>query len=201
MSGARSERFLAASGNAEWIPTSEDQARIDAGIAFEQTVFTKLMTDQPSAVLVEQKLSKAAMIAATVRAMDLGAPLILGGRLPDDVDGGRTGRPDLLIRWESGYLPADVKNHLTLRPLKTEKSASVALTIGSPEVRLPLAGWTAATTHRYEDGLQLAHYTRMLQSCGHHPGIDHLWGAVLGTSLLDLGTGDGPQLNVRLAQP
>ena len=57
-----------------------------------------------------------------------------------------------------------------------------------------MPGWTAATTHRYEDGLQLAHYTRMLQACGYHPGPEQLWGAVLGTSRLEATPGQGPEL-------
>ena len=54
-------------------------------------------------------------------------------------------------------------------------------------------GWTAATTHRYEDGLQVAHYTRLLQSCGYHPGPGQLWGAVLGTSRVEVAPGQGAE--------
>ena len=38
----------------------------------------------------------------------------------------------------------------------------------------------------YDDCLQLAHYTRMLQACGLHPGDDRPIGAILGTSLVSL---------------
>jgi hypothetical protein len=34
----------------------------------------------------------------------------------------------------------------------------------------------------------------MLQSIGHHPGVEHLWGAILGTSQLKLTPGASPQL-------
>jgi hypothetical protein len=186
--------FLPLVERLQWIPSPEDQARIDAGNAFEQAVFEDLTEIHPGAVRVDRELRKADMIAATVQAMDAGAPLILGGRLPDDVEHGRTGRPDILIRIESGYLPADVKNHQTLNPLKTEKRASAISSIASPDLRFPLAGWTAATTHRYEDGLQLAHYTRLLQANGYHPGVEHLLGAVLGTSQLEMTPGASPQL-------
>jgi hypothetical protein len=76
-----------------WVPSPEDQARLDAGITFERTVFGKLIALHPTAVVVEPQLRKADMIAATVHAMESGAPLVLGGSLPDDVAGGRTGRP------------------------------------------------------------------------------------------------------------
>lgn len=178
----------------DWIPSSEDQARIDAGIAFERAIFEDLLVVHPASVVVDPQLNKADMIAMTVQAMDAGAPLILGGRLPDDVEHGRTGRPDVLIRVENGYLPADVKNHQTLHPLTTNKVSSTISSITSPDVRLPLAGWTAATSHRYEDGLQLAHYTRLLQSSGYHPGVEHVQGAILGTSQLELTPGASPQL-------
>ena len=108
--------FLPLVPTLEWVPSPEDQARLDAGIAFERNVFEELTALHPTAVVVDPQLRKADAIAMTVQAMDAGAPLVLGGWLPDDVDGGRTGRPDILIKAGRGYLPADVKNHLTLKP-------------------------------------------------------------------------------------
>ena len=37
------------------------------------------------------------------------------------------------------------------------------------------------------DGLQLAHYTRMLQAAGRHPGAHMRWGAVLAPTACDRG--------------
>jgi predicted RecB family nuclease len=175
----------------KWLPSTEEQARLDAGIAFERSVFEALVALHPIAVVVDSQLCKADAIGMTVRAMDAGAPLVLGGWLPDDVEGGRKGRPDILIKVDRGYLPADVKNHLTLEPAKV-KNANMS-PLAFPDVRLPVTGWTAATTHRYEDGLQLAHYTRMLQACGYHPEPEQLWGAVLGTSRLEVTPSLGPE--------
>lgn len=163
-----------------WVPGEQDQARLDAGIAFEAAVFTTLSAAHPDAVLVDAALRHDDAIAVTLAAMDAGAPLILGGWLPDDCGGGRKGKPDLLIKVHNGYLPADVKHHRTLEAKKT-KAAQVSR-IASPAVRLPQTGWTSATPYRLSDGLQLAHYTRMLQACGRHPGPDHLWAAIVGTS-------------------
>lgn len=163
----------------EWTPAPEIQARLDAGLAFERKVFEELSALHPAAVTVDPHLAKVDAIAATVEAMESGAPLVLGGWLPDDAAGGRKGRPDLLIRVAGCYLPADVKHHATVEPRKTTTAVMSAL--ASPDARCEVSGWTA-TSHRYEDGMQLAHYTRMLQACGHHPGPELLWGAVLGIS-------------------
>jgi hypothetical protein len=86
-----------------WVPSPEDPARLDAGITFESNVFGKLIALNPTAVAVAPHLRKADAIAATVHAMGSGAPLVLGGWLPDDVAGGRTGRPDLVVKVAGGY--------------------------------------------------------------------------------------------------
>lgn len=174
-----------------WQPSPEDQARLDAGNAFEARVFEDLAAIHPTAVVVNRQLSKVDAIAATVQAMNAGAPLILGGWLPDDVEGGRTGKPDILVNVDGGYLPADVKHHLTAKPAKT-KRINVA-SLPSPKDRCEVAGWTT-TAHYYEDGLQLAHYTRMLQACGRHPGPDRLWAGVIGTSRLETTPERGAEL-------
>ncbi len=174
-----------------WAPSPEDQARLDAGIVFEGSVFGELIALHPTAVAVEQ-LRKADAIGATVHAMGSGAPLVLGGWLPDDDAGGRTGRPDLLVKVKGGYLPADVKHHSTVKPGNTTRAVMSA--VASPDKWCEVPGWTAATSHRYEDGIQLAHYTRMLQACGHHPGPEMLRGAVLGTSQVVVTSADSPGL-------
>lgn len=162
----------------EW--TAEEQARFDAGQAFEEMVFGLIRAQRTDAVLVDSTLRYADAVAATVGAMEAGAPLILGGWLPDDEGGGRTGKPDILIRHSGGYLPADVKNHKTLQ--KAKKTSARVSRLHTPEERFELDGWSANATHRFNDGMQLAHYTRMLQACGHHAGP--LIGAIVGTSTL-----------------
>ena len=44
------------------------------------------------------------------------------GGSPTTLSGGRTGRPDILVKVDGGYLPADVKNHLTLKPSKVKSA-------------------------------------------------------------------------------
>jgi predicted RecB family nuclease len=186
--------FLPLVPTLKWVPSPEDQSRLDAGIAFEKRVFDQLVAIHPNAIVVGPQLGKADAIAMTVEAMNAGAPLVLGGWLPDDVEHGRTGRPDILIKADHGYHPGDVKNHLSLKPLKSESvTRAVISPLASPGARFEVRGWTAATPHRYEDGIQLAHYTRMLEACGFRPGGDQLWGAVLGTSQLRVMAGEAPQ--------
>lgn len=85
------------------------------------------------------------------------------------------------MKVDGGYLPADVKHHKTVDPAKKTS-------IRMSGLARPAAWWDApgltAGAHHYEDSLQLAHYTRMLQACGFHPGEDVPLGAVIGTSRL-----------------
>ncbi len=164
-------------------PSAELQADFDAGNEFEAEVFSELLRIHSDAVLVDPRMRKTEAVAMTLAAMESGAPLILGGWLPDDESGGRKGRPDILIKVDGGYLPADIKNHKTIKAAKKKRTAVSSL---SEPADLRDTGGLSSTSHYYEDGLQLAHYTRMLQACGFHPGEDRLFGAILGTSLLEL---------------
>ena len=167
---------------------AELQALFDAGRQFEDEVFAELLRLHPgSAVLVDSRSRGPDAIRQTVSAMRSGAPLILGGWLPDDEAGGRSGKPDVLVKVDGGYLPADVKHHKTVDPAKKTS-------IRMSGLARPAAWWDApgltAGAHHYEDSLQLAHYTRMLQACGFHPGEDVPLGAVIGTSRLAVPGGE-----------
>lgn len=167
---------------------AELQALFDAGRQFEDEVFAELLRLHPgSAVLVDSRSRGPDAIRQTVSAMRSGAPLILGGWLPDDEAGGRSGKPDVLVKVDGGYLPADVKHHKTVDPAKKTS-------IEMSGLARPAAWWDApgltAGAHHYEDSLQLAHYTRMLQACGFHPGEDVPLGAVIGTSRLAVPGGE-----------
>ena len=140
------------------------QSRFDAGNEFEDLVFGKLRSLHPDAVEIADG-PKPGMIAATVAAMDAEVPLILGGWLPDDEAGRRTGKPDILLHDVTGYLPVDVKVYTLFdddeRPAKVLTS-----TLGEPgfDNAAPTAG--SANGHRRNAALQLAHYWRMLEACG-----------------------------------
>ena len=72
----------------EWEVPPTLQMRFDAGNVFEAEVFAWLRDVLPasSCLDVSDVRGKQAAIRATVRAMDDGVQVILGGWLPDDVD-------------------------------------------------------------------------------------------------------------------
>jgi hypothetical protein len=78
----------------------ELQRLFDLGIAFEHDVFAQWLALGIDGLvdLRDHEHDRRAHIDATVQAMRSGVPVILGGRLPDDSAGGRTGKPDILLR-------------------------------------------------------------------------------------------------------
>ena len=92
---------------------------------------------------------------------------------------------------DGGYVPGDVKNHKTVEPAK--RTSIRVSPLSTPDQSVEVSSWKV-TSHRYKDGMQLAHYTRMLQACGFHPGPDWLLGAILGTSRLAVTSDADPAL-------
>ncbi|GAA4608809.1 putative RecB family nuclease [Actinoplanes octamycinicus] len=162
---------------------AELQQLFDTGVAFEDEVLGKWAalglpgyTD-----LRDLDGDKRIHIGATIGAMRAGASVIVGGRLPDDEAGHRTGKPDLLLRAPGGgYHPADIKAH---QVLGTGTDALVS-TLDAPALADASRLTDARAKAHENDLIQLAHYWRMLQACGHQ--ADSPWGAVLGTDGLQL---------------
>ncbi|QUC13471.1 TM0106 family RecB-like putative nuclease [Arachnia propionica] len=108
--------------------------------------------------------------AKTLAAMETGAPVIVGGCLPVDVTGHRTGCPDALVRGDDrpggrpGYWPLRVKPYRLLEKQHNAKELR-ASAIGSPTTLEPLPGFRFRS---YRQGvlLELAHHWRLLQACG-----------------------------------
>ena len=148
------------------IDSLESLMRKADGNAFEASVLVELqMAAEPTWVFIEGDLDRISAVNATIAAMNSGAGLIFGAWLPADEIGRRVGKPDLLIRAGNGYIPVDVKHHLTL-DVEDDAAVSVsALTSPDPFTFELRAGWTRRK-HR-GDVLQLAHYRRMLEACGH----------------------------------
>lgn len=153
----------------EWEPPAEIQLRFDAGREFEADVFDRLVASLKPGQYVDLRDlgSRAEMIDATIEAMTNGVEVIIGGWLPDDVAGGRKGRPDLLIRaaGESGYHPGEVKGHKMIAVAKRGKLTYS--TLAAPAVVVEAEGLASRIANKLDDYLQLAHYRRMLEACGH----------------------------------
>ncbi len=161
----------------EPLPRSPFMAMLgQEGRDFETEVFEVLATAVPDAVVVDRALPRGEREALTLGAMERGVPLVMGGRLPVDESAHRAGEPDLLARGDAfdpgttdvGYLPVDIKHHGTLQTKKNGDadgavtSSLEALFLGPsvPDAELE-SQW------RWPDLIQLAHYQRMLEACGH----------------------------------
>lgn len=116
---------------------------------------------------------------AALAAMDRGDELICSAMLPMDLVGHRTGRVFLLVRAaDGGYRPVIAKRHRVLE--RRPGSATQAISgLDAPRYEkarhLPELGFRAS---RENDLLQLCHYWRMLEACGH---ASELIGGVIGT--------------------
>lgn len=144
--------------------------------------------------------ANAAHTAETMRAIEAGALLISGGRLPDA--GHRNGKPDLLLRAyprthpgsgpvNARYWPGDIKAHSTLENQYGPRRKHRASLIEAPTRIAPMQGFSVKSEYRRKDGMQLAHYTRLLQDLDLHPGTHRhggthqygrMYGFVIGTS-------------------
>ncbi|HWC22962.1 MAG TPA: ribonuclease H-like domain-containing protein [Flexivirga sp.] len=159
------------------------QILFDAGRAFQDEVVDVLRDVLDDGTFIDADQSWNAATDATVTAMRRGDAVIVGGRLPDIA--ARRGAPDLLVRVgaEAAYLPVDIKHHHTLSTSKT-KDLTFS-TIDAPMRWESATGVCNRGGHWRDDVMQLAHYTRMLQELGFHPGDDRLYGGILGTDSYD----------------
>jgi predicted RecB family nuclease len=160
------------------------QRLFDAGNEHERAVFeawTIAQQDLVNLLALDQreppsKEAKEAHIAATVNAMRRQAPIILGGRLPDDVTGGRGGKPDILLLdpASGGYHPADVKAHHVL----TAGEGAMVSSLADPAYFAASPVPFAVRRRGEDDVIQLAHYWRMLEACGFNAATPY--GAIVG---------------------
>jgi predicted RecB family nuclease len=137
--------------------------RMDEGVRFEEDVVAGLeRSDEGDMVLIPDTTRDAA-VRLTVEAMESSAPAIIGGWLPIDERGRRTGKPDVLVHAGDGYVPIDFKAHLTLEPGDDGVWVSHLEHPAPPGALRP----GVRMRSRRDDALQLAHYRRLLEACGH----------------------------------
>lgn len=168
-------------------PSPELVALRDAGIAFEAAILDELRDrfgDSERLVVLDADTGRDEQRRQTLAAMDAGVAVIAGALLPQV--NGRSGMPDVLIRYAGGYLPVDIKNHRTLNTSK--RSEAWVSTLSAPDQLLTCAGYSDRGTRWRDDVMQLAHYTRMLQELGYHPGLHR--GGIIGSSDLTGLVGD-----------
>jgi predicted RecB family nuclease len=129
-------------------------------------MIANLVALHPAAIVItgEQGADREAF---TSDAMEVGADLIIGGRLPLDPVGRRVGEPDVLLRADgtSGYRAVDVKHH---RSLDAGADGLAALCASLEALTLERATEDVGRSARKHkaDLLQLAHYQRMLEAAG-----------------------------------
>ena len=173
----------------EPLPRSSFMAMLgEEGRDFEAEIFELLLTVVPDAVTIDDDLSRSAREALTFGAMERGVPLVIGGRLPVDEAAHRAGEPDLLVRADAfsldttsrGYLPVEIKHHGALQAKKKE-DAEGAITSAPATLFLGPSDPDAEQEPqwRWPDLVQLAHYQRMLEACGHASPLGR-WAGVLG---------------------
>ena len=187
-----------ATSTQQLVPSQLAQERIEAGLEFEAHIRQTLRDlHGEDVVTIDPSVGRSEAMSLTTAAMVAGTPIVLGGWLPNDPAGGRKGRPDILLRdvWlpaasDSGgawaYLPVDVKNHKMLSHANHSRGDAVLSSLLRPTYahRVVEADYSGRR-NRYEvDMLQLAHYWRMLQACG-HAGEDGARGGVIGADQLE----------------
>lgn len=166
-------------------PSPSAQRRGERAIAYRAGVIERLVALCPGATVVSGEGAEERE-RLTRAAMEAGAPLVVGGRLPVDQVGRRTGEPDLLVRAGAQvaagpplYRAVEVKAHSTQGPGGGGMPA-VWSALSAPAFEDALERPGAWARKRRSDLLQLAHYQRVLEACGFGaPGPAH--GGVIGT--------------------
>jgi predicted RecB family nuclease len=160
-------------------PNEAEQRRIDTGKALELRVCATMAQGLGARFLEISSDERAPAQEETLDALECGVDVIARGWLPDDEDGRRVGRPDLLVKALDGYYPVEVKLHL----LTTEGNGILKhspLELPFPEQARELSGHKFRKGSLwFNDALQLAHYHRMLESLGLAASKDGLLGGVV----------------------
>ncbi len=120
--------------------------------------------------------------AACREALAAGVDVIIGGLLPRDYEGHRSGRPDVLIRDRGphgGYHPVLVKYHRVL-DLRRDETEFTFSTLDEPDARQEESGFRYRWSVRGNNVLQLAHFWRMLEALG-YAARGRRWAGIVGT--------------------
>jgi predicted RecB family nuclease len=168
-------------------PSAALQRLFARGKEFEADLVAELRRHHPASVnlLSEDRDRRAEREEATLAAMASGSGLIIGGRLPTDHAGRRTGEPDLLVAAAGiGYRPVDIKHHRSLverqgNPAGPGGDAALCSELDGLAMEQAARDTVMAARKRRADLLQLAHYQRMLEAAGRAPS-DGRHGGIIG---------------------
>lgn len=160
------------------------------GREFEASVIARIVGEH-HAVSQPGRADPAEREAATLRAIEAGAALIVGGRLPTDQLGRRSGCPALLVaeqpgsrsgpayRPGPGYRAVDVRHHLTLEDADLGPGeGAVCSELSEPWLEAALGRGGEAARKRRGDLLTLAHYQAILEAGGLAAGGGRFAGVV-----------------------
>jgi predicted RecB family nuclease len=164
----------------EEVPLPADVVlRMEQGNAFEAAIVASLyeVAGPDWAFVDEAHLSPAAARAATMSAIADRAPVIVGANLEADFAAKRAGKPDLLLWDEDGYVPVDIKHHLTLDAL-AKGAPAVVSELAAPAPAAATADPLRQLRRNKDDALQLAHYRRMLEAL--EVAATGQWGGIIG---------------------
>jgi predicted RecB family nuclease len=173
------------------------------GAAFKAEVLRQVVESSPHVVDCRalRDTPHDVQVSATLAAMADGVPVIVGGMLPLDLHGHRSGRADLWVRGEDapdggpGYLPVMVKLHRMLErqtpgPMHEPFPVSpLEKPFRADAVAVP--GRALRVASREPDLLQLAHYWRLLQAASRASAGTPWAGVIGGDQVPQLGNGLG----------
>ena len=138
-----------------------------AGNAHEDDTFANLFDGVDGAVVIDAE-DLDAREWQTMQAVQAGALVIAGGRLPVDHEAHRVGQPDLLVRHGEGYLPVEVKSHKALERVRKEGTGYGARLRRHDALPRCRGGRPRAQRRGKHVGdlMQLAHYRALLDAAG-----------------------------------
>ena len=125
--------------------------------------------------------------AACLAALASGADVVIAGLLPRDEASHRAGRPSLLVRSRrpsGGYHPVQVKFQRLLEADALDTEPLQASRLSAPRRPAEVAGRRYRWSTRLNPALQLAHYWRLLQACGH--AAEEPWAGLVGQDKIAL---------------
>jgi predicted RecB family nuclease len=137
-----------------------------AGDAHEDDTFATLFEGVEGAFVIDAE-DVDAREWQTMQAIQAGALVIAGGRLPVDHEAHRVGQPDLLVRHGAGYLPVEVKSHKALERVRKEGIGTALVSdVTTPFLDAAAVDSEHVARKHVGDLMQLAHYRALLDAAG-----------------------------------